>query len=160
MKKISLLFVLFFVSIGVFAQSDKEDIAMIQNMFGKAKKDIMAAGMNIPEDKKTAFWGLYDQYEEARKGLGRERIDLIKSYADKYASMDDKAADAMMKQKMKWLKNYSKMQGKYYKKMSKLVGGLNASRFFQLEDYLENNIRLSIQESIPFIGELDKTRKN
>jgi hypothetical protein len=58
------------------------------------------------------------------------------------------------------MKNYSKMQGKYYKKMSKLVGGLNASRFFQLEDYLENNIRLAIQESIPFIGELDKTRKN
>jgi hypothetical protein len=160
MKKINLLFVLFFLSMGVFAQSDKEDIAMIQNMFGKAKKDIMAAGMNIPEEKKTAFWNLYDQYEEARKGLGRERIDLVKSYADKYAGMDDKAADGLMKQKMKWMKNYSKMQGKYYKKMSKLVGGLNASRFFQLEDYLENNIRLSIQESIPFIGELDKARKN
>lgn len=160
MKKISLLFAMFLFSFIAKAQSDKEDIAMIQNMFGKAKKDIMAAGMNIPEDKKTAFWGLYDQYEEARKGLGRERIDLVKSYADKYASMDDKAADGLMKQKMKWLKNYSKMQGKYYKKMSKLVGGLNASRFFQLEDYLENNIRLAIQESIPFIGELDKTRKN
>jgi hypothetical protein len=160
MKKINLFFMLFFVSTGAFAQSDKEDIAMIQNMFGKAKKDIMAVGMSIPEEKKTAFWSLYDQYEEARKGLGRERIDLVKSYADKYASMDDKAADGLMKQKMKWMKNYSKMQGKYYKKMSKLVGGLNASRFFQLEDYLENNIRLAIQESIPFIGELDKTRKN
>jgi hypothetical protein len=133
---------------------------MIQNMFGKEKKEIVAAGMNIPTDKQAAFWGLYDEYEDARKSLGRERIELIKSYADKYATLDDKTADALMKQKMTWLNNYSKMQGKYYKKMSKLVGGMNASRFFQLEDYLENNIRLGIQESIPFIGELDKTRKN
>lgn len=160
MKKISLLFSMFIFSLMVKAQSDKEDIAVLQNMFGKGKKEIMAAGMSIPTDKQAAFWGLYDEYEEARKSLGRERIDLIKSYADKYANMDDKTADALMKQKMNWLKNYSKMQGKYYKKMSKLVGGMTASRFFQLEDYLENNIRLSIQESIPFIGELDKSRKN
>jgi hypothetical protein len=160
MKRISLLFSMFIFSLIVKAQSDKEDIALIQNMFGKEKKELMAAGMNIPTDKQAAFWSLYDEYEEERKALGRQRIDLIKSYADKYANLDDKTADAMMKQKMDWLSNYSKMQGKYYKKMSKLVGGMNASRFFQMEDYLENNIRLSIQESIPFIGELDKTRKN
>lgn len=160
MKKINLLFVLFFASLSVLAQSDKEDIAMIQNMFGKEKKEIMAAGMNIPTDKQAAFWSLYDEYEDARKALGRERIDLIKAYADSYATMDDNTADGLMKRKMKWMNSYAKMQEKYYKKMSKMVGGMNASRFFQLEDYLENNIRLAIQESIPFIGELDKTRKN
>jgi len=35
---------------------------------------------------------------------------------------------------------------------------LQASKFIQLEDYIENCIRLSIQEEIPFIGELDKTK--
>jgi hypothetical protein len=160
MRKISLLFLTFISSMIVNAQSDKEDIALIQNMFGKQKKELVAAGMNIPTDKQAAFWSLYDEYEETRKSLGRERIDLIKSYADKYAAMDDKTADDLMKRKMTWLNNYSKMQNKYYKKMSKLLGGMNASRFFQLEDYLENNIRLSIQESIPFIGELDSNRKN
>lgn len=160
MKKVMLACALFVCALGVNAQSDKEDVALIQNMFGKNKKEIVAAGMNIPTEKQAAFWSLYDEYEESRKALGRERIDLIKSYADKYATMDDKTADGMMKEKMKWVKNYTKMQEKYYQKMSKLIGGLQASRLFQLEDYLENNIRLAIQESIPFVGELDKTRKN
>jgi hypothetical protein len=31
-------------------------------------------------------------------------------------------------------------------------------KFFQLEDYLENIIRLGIQDSIPFIGELDASK--
>jgi hypothetical protein len=114
--------------------------------------------MTIPEDKKAGFWTLYDQYENDRKALGKERIALIEAYANDYATMDDKKADALMNRKMKWLGDYSKMQKKYYDSMAKQIGGVQASKFFQLEDYLENNIRLYIQENIPFIDELDKTK--
>ena len=52
------------------------------------------------------------------------------------------------------------LQKKYFDKMSKTIGGKQAAKFFQLEDYLENNIRLGIQESIPFIEQLDNTKTN
>jgi hypothetical protein len=39
-----------------------------------------------------------------------------------------------------------------------VIGGLQAAKFIQLEDYIENCIRLSIQEEIPFVGELDKSK--
>ncbi len=140
------------------AQSNKEDIDIIQSMFGKQKKELMQAYMTIPEDKKAGFWTLYDQYETDRKALGRERIAMIEAYANEYATMDDKKATDLMNRKMKWLGDYSKLQKKYYDLMVKQIGGLQASKFFQLEDYLENNIRLYIQDQIPFIDELDKTK--
>lgn len=140
------------------AQSNKEDVEIIQNMFGKEKKELIQAYMTIPEDKKAGFWTLYDQYETDRKKLGKERIALIEAYANDYATLDDKKASLLMDRKMKWLGDYSKLQKKYYDSMSKQIGGLQASKFFQLEDYLENNIRLYIQENIPFIDELDKTK--
>ena len=34
------------------AQSNKEDIAIVQNMFGKDKKELVQAYMTIPEAKK------------------------------------------------------------------------------------------------------------
>ena len=43
--------------------------------------------------------------------------------------------------------------------MCKIIGGKEAAKFFQLEDYLENTIRISIQEQIPFIGEMDLMKK-
>ncbi|ULQ54068.1 hypothetical protein [Flavihumibacter fluvii] len=141
-----------------FGQSNKEDIDMIQAMFGKDKKELVQVYMTIPEAKKTAFWDLYDQYEGDRKTLGKERIALIESYANDYEKMDDVKAGNLMNRKLKWLGDYTKLQKKYFDSMSKIIGGKQASKLFQLEDYLENNIRLSIQESIPFIDELDKTK--
>jgi hypothetical protein len=152
------LSILLLFSTFAIAQSNKEDVEIIQNLFGKQKKELVQVYMVIPEDKKAGFWTLYDQYETDRKTLGKERIALIESYANDYATLDDRKANDLMNRKIKWLGDFSKMQKKYYDIMSKQIGGLQASKFFQLEDYLENNIRLFIQESIPFIDELDKTK--
>jgi hypothetical protein len=158
MKNLFGLLILVLFSSAAMAQSNKEDVEIILNLFGKQKKELVQMYMTIPEDKKAGFWTLYDQYEVDRKTLGKERIALIEAYANDYATMDDKKASDLMNRKMKWLGDYSKMQKKHYDIMSKQIGGLQASKFFQLEDYLENNIRLFIQESIPFIDELDKTK--
>jgi len=158
MKNLLSLAILMLISGVTFAQSNKEDVEIIQNMFGKQKKELVQVYMTIPEDKKPAFWSLYDQYETDRKILGKERIALIDAYAADYATLDDKKSSDLMNRKLKWLGDYAKLQKKYYDSMSKIIGGLQASKFFQLEDYLENNIRLFIQENIPFIDELDKTK--
>jgi hypothetical protein len=158
MKSILSIVIALCFSVLSIAQSNKEDIAMIQSMFGKAKKDLVSQYMTIPAEKKDAFWKVYDEYEAERAELGRERIKLIEDYANAYTTLDDKTSDALMNRKMKWLGSYGRMQKKYYGSISKVIGSAQASKFFQLEDYIENNIRLSIQESIPFIGELDKSK--
>lgn len=140
------------------AQSNKEDIAIIQSMFGKAKKDLITQYMTIPADKADAFWKVYDEYEAARTELGRTRIKLIEDYANAYLSLEDKAANELMGRKLKWAADYTKMQKKYFGSISKVIGANQASKFIQLEDYIENNIRLAVQESIPFIDEIDKTK--
>jgi hypothetical protein len=43
--------------------------------------------------------------------------------------------------------------------MKKVLGGLEAAKFMQVENYLQTSIRSEVQEAIPFIGELDKSRK-
>jgi hypothetical protein len=159
MKNLVLLFAFFFFSaLGSFAQSNKEDVDMVQSMYGKSKKELVQSFMTIPEAQKAGFWSLYDKYEDERKALGRERIAIIEDYAKNYATLDDKKATELMDRKMKMTDSYNKLQKKYFGSITKQIGGIQASKFFQLEDYLENNVRLMIQESIPFIDELDKTK--
>ena len=158
MKHVLVFTSFLFFSLIAVAQSNKEDIELVQALFGKDKKQLVEAYMTIPDAKKSAFWTLYDKYEDSRKALGRERIALIQSYANAYDTLTDKKAAELMNRKLVWLNNYTKLQQTYFTSVSKLIGGKEASKFFQLEDYLENNIRLYIQESIPFIDELDKTK--
>lgn len=146
-----------FTSIAV-AQITKEDVAIIQSAFGKEKEELVKKYMAIPVELDAAFWSTYDQYEEERKGLGREKIAIINEYVKSYESLDDKKAAELMTRKLKLGDSYGKMQKKYFDAMSKIIGGRNAAKFFQLEDYLENIIRLGTQESIPFIDELDASK--
>jgi hypothetical protein len=158
MKSLSALIIFsLFTSLAV-AQTAKDDVAIIQSAFGKEKEELVKKYMTIPVELDAAFWSTYDQYEEERKGLGREKIAIIDEYVKNYEGLDDKKAAELMTRKLKLGESYGKMQKKYFDSMSKIIGGRNAAKFFQLEDYLENIIRLGIQESIPFIDELDASK--
>ncbi len=154
---------LFLLSLGAvcffssFGQSNKEDVDMIQAIYGKEKKTIVADFIMPPDSaKKLAFWGLYDAYETERKALGKQRISLLEKYANGYGNMDDKATDDMMKQTMTLQKSVDGLIATYYDKIKKSVGVKQASQFYQIESYLLSATRVYILGNIPFIDELEK----
>jgi len=151
MKKLVLAVSFLMFAFAVNAQVSKDDVQILQATFGKEKAELVKAYMKIPAETDAAFWSLYDKYEDERRALGREKVALIEEYAKAYETLDDKKASELMNRKLKITDSYTKMQKKQF-------GGREAAKFFQLEDYLENIIRLGIQESIPFIDELDKTK--
>ena len=159
MKKI--LLVVSFVCAGILskAQSNKEDIDMIQAMYGKEKKEIVAGFIKLEGAQKDAFWKLYDQYEAERKALGRRRIALIEKYANVYDSLTDQRMDAIMKEMFFLGTQTDKLIETYYNKMKLPAGYKAAGQFSQLESYLLSMVRVSLLESIPFFGELDKGKK-
>ena len=140
-----------------FAQSNKEDIDLIQAIYGKEKKAIVESFI-VPSDaaKKTAFWTLYDSYEAERKSLGQKRIGLLEKYASVYGNMDDKATDDVMLQTMELQKKIDGIITTYYDKIKKSVGLKEAGQFYQLESYLLSATRIYILSNIPLIGELEK----
>ena len=139
-----------------FAQSNKEDIDMIQAMYGKEKKSIAADFIVLPDNKKDAFWKIYDDYEAERKDLGKKRINLIEKYANAYDTLTDKSTDAIIKETIAMQKSTDALISKYYDKISKSVGVRPAAQFYQLEYYLLSMVRTEILTQIPFIGELGK----
>jgi hypothetical protein len=159
MKKIKLSVAILFLAVFAFGQSNKEDVDLIQAMFGKDKKEMVKAYMAIPEAQSAAFWTSYDAYEVERKAYGKSRIALIEQYAKAYESFDDKQASDLMGKKLALQSDYVKLQKKYFGKITKIIGAKQAAKLFQFEDYIENAIRISIQEEIPFIDELENTKK-
>lgn len=138
-----------------FAQSNKEEIDLIQAMYGKEKKDIVAGFIKLDGAQKDAFWKLYDEYETQRKDLGKKRVSLLEKYAANYGTMDDATIDGLMKEMNALGLKTDKLIDTYYEKIKKGAGVKPAAQFVQIEIYLLSAVRASILESIPFIGELD-----
>lgn len=157
MKKIILLLV--FTATNLFAQSSiKDEVALLQDIYGKSKTDLVRQYINLSEPQATAFQKIYDQYEVERKALGQKKIQLLNDYANNYATLDDAKAAELTEANLKNNEDLDKLLLKTYNKAKKEIGARNAAKFVQLEQYLQVSIRSEIQDSIPFIDEIDKTK--
>lgn len=159
MKKLSIIFIMAIASFSTNAQSSfKEDVEVLQSVYGKSKSDLVKQYMNLSDTQAAAFTKIYDSYEESRKALGQTKFQLINDYAANYATLTDAKADELAKATLKNHIAYEKLYEKTYSQSKKAIGAINAAKFIQLEVYLQTIIRSEILEAIPFIGELDKTK--
>ncbi|REH01714.1 hypothetical protein [Flavobacterium aquicola] len=158
MKKLLLLFAVTFSSV-TFAQSTlKDDIDVVQSVYGKSKSELVSQYMGLSGTQATDFTKIYDAYEAERKKLGEEKINLINQYATDYAALTDPKADVIVKGILKNNTAYDKLYTSYYEKAKKAIGAINAAKFIQLEIYLQTEIRSSLQNAIPFVGELEAVK--
>lgn len=159
MKKVLIVIACAFFSFSYAqAQSNKEDVDLIQAAFGKEKKDLVSQYMMVSAKDSVAFWKLYDEYENRRKTLGKDRIKIIEDYANNYENLTDAKATELGRAALKNDANYVKLHTEYFEKFAKAIGGKNAAKLFQLETYLQTIVRAQIMDQIPFIGQLDKEK--
>ena len=154
MKHLLIIAALFVSTMG-FAQSAQEEVDLLQSLYGMQKKDIVANFIKLEGPQKEAFWGIYDAYEMERKVLGQRRLNLLATYAEFYSSLNDDATDILIKEMNDITLSNDKLIAKYYGKLKKPAGVKAAAQFVQIESYLLSDMRATILEEIPFIGELD-----
>ncbi len=140
------------VASSAFAQSYRTEVEIIQEAIGLEKK--VAVGNFMKLDKSAeSFWKIYDEYEVKRKALGKERIEIIADYAQRYPTISDDEILALFKRREQMKKSMDKLQRSYFKRMSKEVGVSKAAQFWQLENYFNAIIQANVYSQIPFIGE-------
>jgi hypothetical protein len=151
MKKYILIISALFLASFAYTQSNKEEVDLLQAAFGMDKKAVVGDFVKPSPAQKDAFWKLYDEYETKRKELGKQRIELLKQYANQYLTMTGEQADV-------WTKKASELQKKtdelimiYYGKIKAISDGIVATQFYQIENYILTSIRMQLLQQVPFI---------
>ena len=151
MKKCLLLISVLFLTSFAWAQSNKEEIDLVQAAFGRDKKAVVADFVKPSPAQKDAFWKLYDEYETQRKALGRERITILKQYADHYFDFTPEQADTWTKSVIALQKKTDDLINSYYGKVKAISDGIVATQFYQIEYYILGTIRMKILQNVPFL---------
>jgi hypothetical protein len=147
------LLLLLILPFGAAVAQTNDDVQILQSIYGKEKRDVVTLMMNLSEADGAKFWPIYDVYEAERKKLGAERAAIITEYAKNYSSLTDAKADELMARIFKNDLSVDKLHKSYYAKVKKALSPMKAAQFFQIEVYLQNQIRAAISDSLPFIGE-------
>ncbi len=156
----ALLFVgLFLLTTSLIAQTTiKEEADLIKEIWGKEKKALVDAYMEFSPAEADAFWPVYEEYSQKSRELTAERIRVLNHYGNNYGKFTGEDADLMVKTVLDNQAAVAKLQKKYYKKFKKAVDPVRAAQFLQMERYLQSSVWQAINNNIPFIGELEKSR--
>jgi hypothetical protein len=149
MKKLTFLFIAIFAFAFVNAQSNKEEIELVQSVFGMEKKAIINEFVKVDAAQKDAFWALYDEYETKRKDLGKRRVELLEQYAENFDKLTNETADNWTSEVIKLSAKTDDLLVTYYKKIKKVTNPVTALQFYQVEGYILSGIRVSILEELP-----------
>jgi hypothetical protein len=150
MKITSLLLLLTLVLSNLSAQSAKEEVDFMQSVFGMEKKALVAEFVKPNDAQKDAFWQLYDEYELARKELGKKRIELLLKYEENFDNLSHDLAAGLLKEILALAKKNDKLVAGYVKKVSKAASPVTAMQFHQVEMYILSEIRVALAGGLPF----------
>jgi hypothetical protein len=152
MKKITLLLVSLFITGASYAQDvSTEEIAMIQDLFGQEKKEIIAANIDLSGVDSDAFWKHYDQYEKQRQEIGKSKLELLQKYTTNPGNMTNFQASELLGQAVSLRIAEDKLILNFTKKIGKATSDLVSVQFYQIEHYISDGIRFSILNNIDFV---------
>jgi hypothetical protein len=149
MKKLTLFLAFICTFSFLNAQSNKEEVDLMQAAFGMEKKSMVAEFVKVDAAQKDAFWKLYDEYETNRKELAKKRIALLEQYVNDYSKMTNESADKWTTESISLGKKTDDLLVSYYNKIKKVTNPIVALQFWQVESYILTGIRLSILEELP-----------
>lgn len=159
-KQILIIALLLFGSFSLLAQVTQGDIQIVQKYFGMEKLSLVKQYMALTPKQDSAFWPIYNKYESERQAYGAERIAMINAYLNNVKNISEENASKMVDKGVEMEIRFKNIQKKYFNEMSKKIGPVKAAQFYQLENYINNVINLTIQENIPFVGEMEQKHAN
>jgi hypothetical protein len=113
------------------------------------KKAVYAANLGLTEEESARFWPIYDQYEAKVKPLQDRLVANINNFAEKYDTLSDADATAILKEKMAIEKERDALKQEYTKKIEKVLPGKKALRYAQLETRIQILIARDVYGLLP-----------
>jgi len=113
------------------------------------KRAVYAKNLGLTESEGRAFWPLYDEYEAAAKKLDDRFLENLNTFAEKYDTLTDADAKAVLKEKMAIEKDRMALKQKYTARVAKVLPPKKALRYAQIESRVETLIRSNVYTLIP-----------
>jgi len=107
--------------------------------------------MQFTADEAAAFWPIYRDCENQGKALGDERVQIIQDYARNFLQMTDAKADELIQKAMENQSKRAALSKACYERVRKVLSGVTAARFAQVENQLNLLIDLQIAASLPIV---------
>ena len=125
----------------------EEEISLRQ--LDTSQRAVYALNLGLTDAEGTRFWPIYDQYEAEIKRVTDERVELLNDFADRYQTLTDADAEAMLARIWRAERDALRTRQKYAVKVQKVLPAVKALRYVQLQARIDNQLLGRFMSLIP-----------
>jgi hypothetical protein len=153
MKTIMMLIVGLVMSLGAMPAAAQEkpsdNMQIVIEKISADKKLLVAENMQLTEAEASAFWPVYQKYQDELFLLRVRTAKLIQDYAEAYGSMSDDAAGKLLDEFMAIETLGPKLRQAYLPEFRKVLPEVKVARYYQIENKIQAALFYELAANIP-----------
>jgi hypothetical protein len=113
------------------------------------KKLVVMQNMEFTEEEKTAFWPVYQKFQEELFPLNQRTVELVLAYASVFQSLTDDQAAKIVEEYLTIQDSRQAAMRKYFNKFMKILPAKKVFRYLQIENKMDAFARYELAQEIP-----------
>lgn len=136
------------------AAQTASDMQILAQKVKADRKLVVAANMQLTDEEAKGFWPVYDAYQAELEKINKRLLGAVKRYADVYnkGSVPDETARKLINEAISIEEAEVKLKRSYLPKLEKVVPGMKAARYLQLETKIRAGVRYELAAQIPLVN--------
>lgn len=135
-------------------QVTRVDLEKLKSVLQQEREAIFIEALQLTVSQATVFHPISVDFNNEKKVLDDQLIKLIIRYANNYTLLDKEIMGSFIKRSKKFQLKELAVRKKYYKRISKEISVELASQFYEVDDFISTNLRLSVLTGLPFTNSI------
>lgn len=133
------------------ATADAEKVQALLDKVKADKKLITVTALDLTDAESKAFWPVYNQYQEGLAKINKRLGKLVLDYAAAFTSgtLTDKEASRLLHESLAVDEDELKLRKSQAQKVSKVLPGIKAARYMQLENKIRLTLKAQLAAELP-----------
>jgi len=117
-----------------------------------ARKQTVAANMNLTDAEAKGFWPVYDQYRAAINKIRQQQWTTLQKELTGTDSLTDKQVKQLTSAWLDLRVQEMQLRKSYYAKFLKVLSPRKVARYYQIEHRLDLLVQLAVSQEIPLVN--------
>lgn len=139
------------ISVPALAQAPAEDSAVLLAKIQADKKAVVEKNLPLTPAEAKKFWPLYDKFQKELAAPHREYALAVRDYIAAEKSMTDANAARLARVVLAASVSEAKIREKHFKEAAKVLPGVKAARYVQIENKIQAVQRFETAKAIPLV---------
>jgi len=133
------------------AQDHSQYLELLRQDVDMQKTVMLTETMDLDAAQFDRFWPIVREYDLKRAEIVDRRIATIKKYAGNYETMTPDMADEVIEEFFEVRSDMLELKKDYFGKVSKEFSAVEAARFLQIQNFVDDMMRVQVMSEIPLI---------